>query len=78
MPIVVMADSQTVGGYAKVGAVIAADLPRLAQARRGDTVRFVRCSHAAAVRALGQARRRLDAVAARLGVATQEDRCAST
>jgi len=67
MPIVMMADSQTVGGYAKIGAVIEADLPKLAQTRRGDTVRFARCSHAAAVRTLAQARRRLEAIAADLG-----------
>jgi antagonist of KipI len=39
-PIVLMADRQTLGGYPKIGHVIAADLPRLAQARPGDTVRF--------------------------------------
>jgi biotin-dependent carboxylase-like uncharacterized protein len=65
-PIVMMADSQTVGGYAKIGAVIEADLPALAQARRGDVVRFVRCPYAAAVRALGEARAGLDALAAEL------------
>jgi antagonist of KipI len=65
-PIVMMADAQTVGGYAKIGAVIGADLPRLAQARRGDVVRFVRCSHGAAVRALRRARERLEAIAAEL------------
>jgi antagonist of KipI len=65
-PIVMMADAQTVGGYAKIATVIAADLPRLAQARRGDTVRFARCSHAEAVKALKAARERLAAIAARL------------
>lgn len=39
-PIVLMADRQTIGGYPKIGHVIAADLPRLAQARTGDQVRF--------------------------------------
>lgn len=66
MPIVMMADAQTVGGYAKIAAVIAADLPRLAQARRGDAVRFTACSHAEAVRALRRRRDRLAAVAADL------------
>jgi biotin-dependent carboxylase-like uncharacterized protein len=78
-PIVMMADSQTVGGYAKIGAVIGADLGRLAQARRGDTVRFVRASHGEAVRALRQARRRLEAIAADLGAAAEEgESCGST
>lgn len=39
-PIVLMADRQTIGGYPKIGHVIAVDLPRLAQARTGDLVRF--------------------------------------
>ena len=39
-PIVLMADRQTLGGYPKIAHVIAADLPRLAQVRPGDTVRF--------------------------------------
>jgi antagonist of KipI len=67
MPIVMMKDAQTVGGYAKIGAVIGADLGALAQARLGDTIRFARCSLADATRALGRARERLDAIEARLG-----------
>ncbi len=39
-PIVLLADAQTVGGYPRLGHVIAADLPRLAQLRAGDMLRF--------------------------------------
>lgn len=39
-PIVLLADAQTTGGYAKIAAVITADLPRLAHLRPGDAVRF--------------------------------------
>ncbi len=39
-PMVMMADCQTTGGYAKPAAVIAADLPLMAQLRQGDSVRF--------------------------------------
>lgn len=39
-PIVLLADAQTVGGYPSLGYVIAADLPRLAQLRPGDALRF--------------------------------------
>ncbi len=39
-PIVLLADAQTAGGYPKIGTVIGADLPRLAAARPGQTVRF--------------------------------------
>ena len=40
-PIVMMADRQTTGGYAKIATVISSDLHLLAQARPGDLVRFV-------------------------------------
>ena len=47
-PIVLMADRQTIGGYPKIGHVISVDLPRLAQARAGNVVRFVEISLAEA------------------------------
>ena len=42
LPIVLLADRQTVGGYPKLGAVIGADLPRLGRMRPGDRLRFAR------------------------------------
>ena len=39
-PIVLIADRQTVGGYAKIATVITADLPRLVQTRPGTRIRF--------------------------------------
>lgn len=39
-PIILMADRQTTGGYAKLGTVCTLDLPKLAQLRPGDGVRF--------------------------------------
>lgn len=39
-PMVMMADHQTTGGYAKIGTVVSADIPRLAQLRPGETVLF--------------------------------------
>ena len=39
-PIVLMADRQTTGGYPKIASVLSIDLPRLAQAVPGDTLRF--------------------------------------
>ena len=39
-PIVMMADCQTTGGYAKIATVISADLPLLAQAKPGERLRF--------------------------------------
>jgi biotin-dependent carboxylase-like uncharacterized protein len=49
-PIVMLADRQTTGGYAKIATVIGADIPLLAQRRPGEKVAFKRVS-------LGQARR---------------------
>lgn len=40
LPIVLMADHQTTGGYAKIATVVSGDLPYLAQARPGDKVSF--------------------------------------
>lgn len=39
-PILLMADRQTTGGYAKIGTVITADLPKAAQLKPGATIRF--------------------------------------
>lgn len=40
MPIVLMADHQTTGGYAKIATVISVDLPKLAQVKPYDKVCF--------------------------------------
>ena len=51
-PIVIMPDGPSTGGYPKIGAVVRPDLRRIAQARRGETIRFRAvdwdASHAAA------------------------------
>lgn len=51
-PIVLLADSQTVGGYTKIATVIRADLPRLAHARPGTELRFAAVTRAQAFDAL--------------------------
>lgn len=43
-PIVMMADRQTTGGYAKIATVITPDLKYLAQLQPGNTVKFIRIS----------------------------------
>ncbi|WP_088553375.1 5-oxoprolinase subunit PxpB, partial [Calderihabitans maritimus] len=40
LPIVMMADRQTTGGYPKIATVITPDLDKLAQAQPGDRIRF--------------------------------------
>lgn len=39
-PIILMADRQTIGGYANLASVISVDLPKLAQLRAGAEIRF--------------------------------------
>lgn len=51
-PIILLSDRQTVGGYAKIATVIKGDLPKLAQLRPGDRIRFVKTNRKAAVAAL--------------------------
>lgn len=46
--IVLMADHQTTGGYPRIGHVISAHLPRLAQKKPGDKINFVLTNLAAA------------------------------
>jgi len=40
MPIIMLSDRQTVGGYTKIGTIINIDMPMIAQCRPGDIVKF--------------------------------------
>ena len=40
LPIVMLADRATTGGYPKIATVVTADVPRIAQLLPGDSVRF--------------------------------------
>jgi len=62
-PIVLLADAQTVGGYPRLGHVVAADLPRLAQLRPGDSLRFQACDMQTATRLACAARARVARIA---------------
>jgi allophanate hydrolase subunit 2 len=53
-PIVLGPDRPITGGYAKIGTVISADFPILAQARPGSTVRFRAVGLAEAIEARGR------------------------
>lgn len=55
-PIVLLADSQTVGGYPKIATVIQADLPKLAHAKPGSRLRFQSVTSAQARQALKEQR----------------------
>jgi biotin-dependent carboxylase-like uncharacterized protein len=66
-PIVMLADRQTTGGYAKIATVISADLRVLAQLRPGDTVSFKAVSMAEAVAALQEQETVLEAIRRQAG-----------
>jgi allophanate hydrolase subunit 2 len=57
-PILLLADAQSSGGYAKIAVVISADLPRLAHFRPGDRISFAWTDRSAARRALTELDRR--------------------
>jgi biotin-dependent carboxylase-like uncharacterized protein len=62
-PILLMADRQTIGGYAQIATVITADLPVAAQLAPGDWVEFELCTREQAVAALIEQETRLRALA---------------
>lgn len=59
-PIVLMADSQTTGGYPRIAQVAAVDLPLLAQARPGDRIQFRPIALEEAVQLYIEQQQRLD------------------
>jgi 5-oxoprolinase (ATP-hydrolysing) subunit C len=73
-PIVLMGDAQTTGGYPKIGAVIRADLWKLAQARLNSGVRFIETSVEEARHALAEERQYVRQV--QTAIAMHEERCA--
>jgi biotin-dependent carboxylase-like uncharacterized protein len=68
-PIVLRADGQTSGGYAKIGCVISADLPKLAHFAPGDFFSFAAVDHEEAATARRRAREMFDEWRARVASA---------
>jgi allophanate hydrolase subunit 2 len=40
LPIILLGDRQTTGGYTKIAVVSSVDIPKVAQAKPGDAIRF--------------------------------------
>jgi antagonist of KipI len=59
LPILLMADRQTTGGYPKLATVITADIPTAGQLAPGDWIRFARCTRPDAIEALRRMEGRL-------------------
>ncbi|WP_299408448.1 biotin-dependent carboxyltransferase family protein [uncultured Roseobacter sp.] len=62
-PYVLMCESQTTGGYPRIGTVIPCDLPKVAQAPVGAPVQFEFISHAEAIEIEKRARNEVKALA---------------
>ena len=60
MPIVLLADRGTTGGYTKIATVVSTDIPELAQAASGDTVTFTSVTVDEAHEALRERERTLE------------------
>jgi antagonist of KipI len=66
MPIVLLADGQTTGGYSKIAVVTSVDQDLLAQAKPGDKVRFRRVTVVEAHRLLGEMENKIREIKNRL------------
>jgi len=64
-PIIMMSDRQTLGGYTKIANVISVDIPKLAQCKYPQKVRFIRVSVEEAQRIYMMERERLKLLNAR-------------
>jgi antagonist of KipI len=62
MPIVMMADRQTTGGYTKIATVISTDIALMAQLKPGDRVSFIRVDVSEAHRILREYESKISAV----------------
>lgn len=62
-PIIMLADRQTTGGYAKIGTVASVDIPKLVQCRPGTAVRFERTPVEEAQRLLKEEKLRIERLA---------------
>lgn len=61
-PIILLADRQTTGGYAKIATVCSFDIPLIAQGKPGDQVRFLPVSVEESQSMLMQYRKRMDKI----------------
>lgn len=62
LPIILLADRQTTGGYVKIATVITVDLPGLAQAQPGEKVRFSQITEEEACQLLREYEQHIDSL----------------
>jgi allophanate hydrolase subunit 2 len=66
LPIILLADRQTTGGYTKIATVLSVDIPKLAQAKPGDRVSFRQVAEDEALLALQEYEQKLQTLRHRL------------
>jgi biotin-dependent carboxylase-like uncharacterized protein len=62
LPIILLADRQTTGGYTKIATVISVDIPKIAQAKPGDRVKFQRVTERQAVNLIRKYEQKMAAI----------------
>lgn len=72
-PIILMADRQTTGGYPKIGQVISADFPGLAQMQPNAEIRFIEASLEQAETALFKQEKKIANIALGIRLKAQQD-----
>jgi allophanate hydrolase subunit 2 len=71
-PIIMLADCQTTGGYAKIATVISADIAKIAQLKPGEKIRFRSVSVNEAVESLRQHEQNIRQVGTKIDTETEE------
>lgn len=74
-PYVLLSECQTTGGYPRIGCVLPADLPKVAQAQPGGKLRFEFVSLEEAVQLEAREQRRRDGLARQRHPLTRDPRC---
>ncbi|MGB2878178.1 MAG: biotin-dependent carboxyltransferase family protein, partial [Dehalococcoidales bacterium] len=66
LPIILLVDRQTTGGYTKIATTISADIPRIAQAKPGDKINFQQVDEEQAVTLLKKYEQQMETIKSHL------------
>jgi len=66
LPIILLVDRQTTGGYTKIATTISVDIPRIAQAKPGDKINFKKVDEEQAVALLKKYEQQMETIKSRL------------
>ncbi|NQT05554.1 MAG: biotin-dependent carboxyltransferase [Dehalococcoidia bacterium] len=66
LPIILLVDRQTTGGYTKIATTVSVDIPRIAQAKPGDKINFQQVDEEQAVTLLKKYEQQMETIKSRL------------